>query len=174
MKNRLILKLVDLYNLDCNHNISFDIDGEFFKNYGNVEFEDSKFNIAVTAQQVEDSIILGVKIVGEVVVECDRCCMPLLVPMEITENILLLKEEDNTEDNDEDLVIFISEGTTVVDITDFVYDFIVLSLPMQNIHPDDEDGNSTCDASQLEVLEKYNKKNRIDPLWDDLKKIKFN
>ncbi|MGI6717995.1 MAG: YceD family protein [Bacteroidales bacterium] len=174
MKNKLVLKTADLYNLDCNHNISFDIDGEFFKSYGNIDFEDSRFNVAVTSQLVDSSIILDVKIIGEVNVDCDRCCMPLLVPMEIKENILILKEDDNTEVQDEDLVIFISEGTTVVDISDMVYDFIVLNLPMQNIHPDDENGNSTCDARQLQILEKYLKKDIIDPRWEDLKKIKFN
>jgi uncharacterized metal-binding protein YceD (DUF177 family) len=57
-----------------------------------------------------------------------------------------------------------------------MYEYIVLSLPVQRIHPDDENGRSGCDPDMLEKLKaltakELNLENQADPRWDALKGI---
>jgi uncharacterized metal-binding protein YceD (DUF177 family) len=41
------------------------------------------------------------------------------------------------------------------------------------VHPDDENGNSTCDEEQISLLNQYSKRTTNDPRWDALKNLKL-
>jgi uncharacterized metal-binding protein YceD (DUF177 family) len=48
---------------------------------------------------------------------------------------------------------------------------------MRCVHPDDENGNSTCDSEMLNLLDSMQQKehdeNEIDPRWEKLKELKI-
>ena len=58
----------------------------------------------------------------------------------------------------------------------FVYESIMLALPIQVLHPDDENGNSTCNPEILKIMNEHSpdakKEDEIDPRWEALKKLK--
>ena len=51
--------------------------------------------------------------------------------------------------NDDDELIFISREDNFIETADLIYDYINLSLPMQLIHPDKEDGTPGCNPEVL-------------------------
>jgi len=58
------------------------------------------------------------------------------------------------------------------DLSTYIYEFIHLGLPARLLHPDDENGNSTCDPEMLRLLEKLAPAGTVDPRWEALKKLK--
>jgi uncharacterized metal-binding protein YceD (DUF177 family) len=80
--------------------------------------------------------------------------------------------DEFTEDTDE--VMYLQPGEFEVNVAKLIYEFIVVSIPIRHIHPDDEQGNSICNPEMLKKLEQYEApeaEEKIDPRWNDLKKL---
>jgi uncharacterized metal-binding protein YceD (DUF177 family) len=69
-------------------------------------------------------------------------------------------------------VVVIPETEYQFDLSSYIYEFIHLALPVRLLHPDDEDGNSTCDPDMLRLLETLAPTgDTFDPRWEALKKL---
>jgi len=51
-------------------------------------------------------------------------------------------------------VVFIPRSETVIDFRTWVYEFLMLSIPLQRIHPDKPDGSQGCNPETLKLLNK--------------------
>lgn len=67
-------------------------------------------------------------------VECDRCLGDCSVPIDY-EGELLVKFSDEVREYDGD-TLWLSPSEDFVDLTQYIYESIVLSLPYQRVHPD--------------------------------------
>ena len=91
---------------------------------------------------------------------------------------MLVKFSD-TESDDTDEVIFLQSGEHQVSVAKLIYEFIVLSIPIRHVHPDDEEGNSLCDPEMLKKIDEYravgsNDTDVADPRWNELRRISGN
>jgi uncharacterized metal-binding protein YceD (DUF177 family) len=96
---------------------------EFFQTFDNSEILDADVNVDITVvkeglRKVEAVLHLS----GTVTVPCDRCLEPLVVPVE-AEPSEVFQLDTVTED---------------WDLSQAVYDYICLSLPLQRVHPEGE------------------------------------
>ncbi|MEY2739721.1 MAG: hypothetical protein RL259_1630, partial [Bacteroidota bacterium] len=88
---------------------------------------------------------------------------------------LVVKFGDAFNDENEELLI-IPHGEFQINVAQYIYESIVLSVPLRRIHPGVKDGSLTEVIEKLEALApKENKeseqKNDIDPRWENLKKL---
>ena len=92
-------------------------------------------------------------------------------PLEF-ESLLLVKFGAVRDDSDPE-IITIPQDEHVLDLKQYLYEFIHLNLPIQRIHPDDEKGESTCDPSMIQKLREHlvGEENENDPRWDELKRL---
>ena len=76
------------------------------------------------------------------------------------------------ESSDPDIITLPADEQEL-DLKQHIYEYILLSIPIKRVHPDDEFGNSTCDPFMLKKLEEFiiDQENEIDPRWDELKKL---
>jgi uncharacterized protein len=60
-----------------------------------------------------------------------------------------------------------------LDMKQYFYEYILLALPIKRVHPDDKNGNSTCDPEMLKKLKEHiiSEEVESDPRWDELKKL---
>jgi uncharacterized protein len=156
------------------HLFDFTADQRFFAGFEESEIEKGNVNIQVELEKRSTYLRLTFMLEGEVELICDRCLEAYLQPIK-SRNIMLVKfSETETDDGDE--VIYIHPGSYQVEVAKLIYEFIVLSIPIRHVHPDDQDGNSLCDPEMLKKLDEYKANdlteiNPIDPRWNDLKKI---
>jgi uncharacterized protein len=156
------------------HLFDFTADQRFFAGFEESEIEKGSVNIQVELEKRSTYLRLTFMLEGEVELICDRCLEAYLQPIK-SRNIMLVKfSETETDDGDE--VIYIHPGSYQVEVAKLIYEFIVLSIPIRHVHPDDQDGNSLCDPEMLKKLDEYKANdlteiNPIDPRWNDLKKI---
>lgn len=152
------------------HHFDFVINNKFFEAIEYAELEKGLVDVSLELIKQERMMIFEFNFKGFVEVLCDRCLEPFDQAIEGQERLIVKLGERFEEQTDE--VIIISESDYEFDTSPYIYEYISLLLPMQHIHPDDENGNSTCDKDMLDRLSSDNNEHESDPRWDVLKKLK--
>ena len=123
---------------------------EFFDSFENSEILDAHLDADVSVEKSGRYIGVDCDVRGEVTVECDRCLDELDMPVDV-EIRLSVKygSEESSEDpqQGEREVIFIPETDAEMDMSQIIYDYVCLSLPMQRMHDEGE-----CNP---EVMKRY-------------------
>ena len=125
------------------HDFHFKVDGGLFRAFGSTEIKDGDCDVSVALERGESMLTLDVNVDGSVVVECDRCLEDCNVPIHY-EGQLLVKFSDEVHEYDGE-VIWLLPMEDEVDLTQYIYESIVLALPYQRVHPDGE-----CNPDMLE------------------------
>lgn len=141
--------LIDLNGLTSGERLwSGALDGKFFVGFGNTEILDADVSVEVGARKTEERVLVDVRMKGSLTVSCDRCLEDLQIPVE-SEALLEVRHEGRTETAPEDdrELIFIGVEETELDLSQVVYDYLCLSLPIQRHH---EEGR--CNPQVLKYL----------------------
>ena len=153
----------------------FTLDGSFFSSFENESLEDGEVNFVVVMEKGEHLLTFDFSFTGCVRTVCDRCLQPIDIPVSGTER-LFVKFSD-TETSDDENIIVIPENEYQIELSHIMYEYVATALPMRCVHPDDENGNSTCDSEMLNLLDSMQQKehdeNEIDPRWEKLKELKI-
>jgi uncharacterized metal-binding protein YceD (DUF177 family) len=152
------------------HHFDFVIDKKFFDAIEYAELENGSIELDLNLIKQERMMIFEFDFKGWVEVVCDRCLEKFDHPVDGHERLIVKFGEAFEEQSDE--VVIIPERAYEFNISSYLYEFIKLSLPMQVIHPDDENGNSTCNKEMLDRLSNHHEETESDPRWDALKKLK--
>jgi len=155
------------------HEFSFELDRQFFASFEHSEIEEGNVKAVILLERKSGVMTLNFAIKGKVEVICDRCLEPFFTEI-YTSQKLFIKTGDSTEELDE-VVIMINKDDHEIEVGHFMYEFVILALPYKRIHPDNEQGHSTCNAEMLKRLETHKIKQehdvQTDPRWDALKGI---
>ncbi|MFR9523207.1 MAG: DUF177 domain-containing protein [Rikenellaceae bacterium] len=119
------------------------VDSEFFNRFETSEISAGNCSVDVQLQRGETMLELDVKIAGEVVVECDRCLEDCPVSIDY-QGSLIVKFSSEVSDYDGD-ILWLSPQETQVDLSQYIYESIVLSLPYQRVHEPGE-----CNPAMIE------------------------
>jgi uncharacterized protein len=157
---------------DGNHDFTFDIDGKFFTYFEQSGIEHGSVHVAILLEKKKGIMALHFHLTGEVEVICDRCLGSFMNPVD-TRSTIYLKTGENPGEI-EDNVIVIGREDYELDVSHLIYEFAVLALPIQRIHPAGKNGVSACDPEMIRKLEEYrsekhNREDIPDPRWDALK-----
>lgn len=125
------------------HDFVFDLDGALFAAYEQTEIRDGAGKVYVRLNRSERQLVLDVRIDARVVVPCDRCLEDCTLPVAYEGQLVVKFSEEGGEYDGE--VLWLYPGDTEVDLAQYVYESIVLSLPYRRVHPDGE-----CDPAMLE------------------------
>jgi uncharacterized metal-binding protein YceD (DUF177 family) len=169
-KNEYVIRFSEL--IDEEVSFEFSLEETFFLDFESSEWQGGNILATIVARKRTDGITLNFNLEGHLDVACDRCLgtFPLAVKSRET---LFVKygHEEGELDND---VVQVSRDDNQIDVSDFLYEYLVLSIPVKRIHPSDASGNTLCDPAVIAKLEKHllsEEKNETDPRWDDLKKL---
>lgn len=156
------------------HSFDFEIGNSFFDQFEESEIKEGNLTAVVETVKSSSLIEMVVKITGTVKICCDRC-LEMFDEAVSCENRLLVKFGKNADDTDPE-IITLPHDEHELDMRQFFYEYIHLALPIQRIHPDDENGNSKCDPEMLNRLKEHlvDEESRVDPRWDELKKLMNN
>lgn len=154
------------------HNFEFDIDRQFFEVIEDTDIRDGEVKVWLVFDKQPRLFTLQFTLQGEVMLACDRCLSDLTLPVD-AENTLYIRLGDHAEEESED-VILMPDTEYQIDVSNFIHEFIVLSLPMRKVHGEDDAEGSSCDPDMLSRLNEHPQSDDIDPRWEALKKLKDN
>ncbi len=154
------------------HKFSFEVDGKFFDHFQDSPIHDCKVNVQLEFEKKETFFILKFFIDGTVNVECDRCLV--IFDKEIFGDFTcyIKFSEEPSKTSDEPDVMFISREQTVIDISQLIYEYINLCLPMQKLGCENPGNEPQCNKEVLEYLKQNRNKQEADPRWEMLKNLK--
>jgi uncharacterized protein len=152
-----------------NHPFTFEIEDAFFEHFEYSEVRKGKLHVDCMLDKQSRMMVLYFDISGEVIVPCDRCGEDFNLPVEGSEKLIVKFGTDHQEESEDILVI--TEKEHELDVSQFLYEYVHLLLPMQKIHGNDENGNSLCNPEVTRYI-KENEDHPADPRWEVLKKLK--
>ena len=114
----------------------FEVDDTLFAAYESRDIRGGKCQVKATMQKSEHQLDFDFVITGEVTCECDRCLEDCQMPIDY-EGHLIVRISDQQGEYDGE-AMWISPAENEVDLTQYIYESIVLSLPYQRVHPEGE------------------------------------
>ncbi len=171
----------DKYNVDLRGlktallELEFDLDNAFFADIEGEEFQKGTVKAVVTVKKNREIFDFHFTLNGTVVVPCNRCLDDLELEV-ATENTLRVKLGD--EYADEGDIVIVPEQDGDLNIAWYLYEFIVLALPMRRVH-----APGKCNHEMMGRLRKHSAEEasesgddteqEIDPRWAGLKNIQI-
>jgi uncharacterized protein len=161
-----------------NHRFVFEIDDRFFETFENSLVNKGKIKAKVTLQKQSTLLIVGISVKGTVVLMCDRCLEDFDQQVKNKSQLIVKFSSEQEELSDDLIVLAVDEHQ--INIAQYLYEQIILGLPMKHVHPTNKEGNSDCNPEMLEKLKQYliddetpleNEEPVIDERWSELKKL---
>jgi len=158
------------------HHFDYQINNAFFENFDYDEFQNSDIKVAVVLDKKSNMLELDFKHKGTVNVPCDLTGEDFDLPIKGKMKLIVRFGEVFNNDNEELLIL--PFGEFEIDIIQYIYEMIALSVPLKRVHPGVKDGSLKTEAldklKELQVKEevkKEEKEENIDPRWDKLKQL---
>ena len=181
----------ELYNVPLRdmkeetHTIDYHLDDVYFKKIDSPEVQKGDVQATVVVSKKAQAFELQFVLDGKIVVPCDRCLDDMELPIHQKEKLLVKLGKSFSE---EDEIVIVPESEGMINVAWFLYEFIVLSIPIKHVHAsgecnktmaskfkkyavrqsDDEEGG---DDSNVEDDDFYEEKTTADPRWDGLQNI---
>jgi len=106
----------------------------FFNLFGNQEIREAIIEVTVVLTKENHLIRLEVTLQGSVIRSCDRCLGDVPTPVSYHAPIVV-EFAENDGDYEGEEIISISPTATQINLTQYVYDSICVSFPLQSLHP---------------------------------------
>lgn len=141
--------VIDIKGLSIGtHRREFKVGEDFFKSFGNDTILNADLEVILLIDKSNGWIKVDCNITGNVEVECDRCLAELRLPVNISTTFTVKFSSVRDEDEDYgDDVIVLNESDGELDMSQIIYDYVCLSLPLKKVHPDGE-----CDPVMMEKM----------------------
>ena len=157
------------------HHFNFEIDNTFFHNFEFEEFNTVKLKLDLKLIKKTTLLELYFMTSGFVNVNCDITNEPY--DQKIDDQFKLVVKFGSEYNNDNEDILIIPHGEYEINIAQYIYELVVLAVPVKRVHPGIEDGTLKSDIlSKLEELSpgkdnKIKSSEDIDPRWNNLKKL---
>jgi uncharacterized metal-binding protein YceD (DUF177 family) len=160
------------------HEFEYAIDDKFFEPYEQQDFENCLAKVKLVLEKSTSFMLLKFEVGGKLDVLCDRCGNGLTMNLWDEFNIVvkLVEDADEMNETEEDPdVYYINRTESHLQLSDWIYEFINLSIPMTKTCADDEKGQSLCNKEVLAKLKKMKDEIGDVPaqsIWKGLDKFK--
>ncbi|WP_458628318.1 YceD family protein [Winogradskyella sp. PC D3.3] len=157
------------------HHFDFQIDNAFFEHFEYDEFNAVDVNIDLEFDKKSTLLELHFSAEGTINLNCDITNEPY--NQAISDDFKLVVKFGNEYNDDNEDILIIPHGEYEINVAQYIYELIILAVPIKRIHPGIEDGTLESDIlSKLEELRpsedhKTKSSEDIDPRWNNLKKL---
>ncbi|MEQ8471635.1 MAG: DUF177 domain-containing protein [Marinoscillum sp.] len=166
---------IDIFSLSHKlHEFEFEIDDRLFSLYEHSLVDKGKGHCKLQIDRSETMMSLHFDIDVKIELTCDRSLDQFDYPVKIDENLIIKFGEENYTLSEE--VIVIKQDTASINVAEFIYEFIMLAVPMKKLHPryeatEEEEPDLIYTSQQDDTKEQSDE---VDPRWEALKKLKGN
>ncbi len=158
------------------HQFDYQISKTFFDRFEYHEFDNCDIKVEVVLDKKSTMLELSFKHKGTVNVPCDLTSELFDLPIKGKIKVVVQFGEEFNNENEELLIL--PHGEHQIDIAQYIYEMIALSVPFKRVHPGVKDGtlqNETLDKLKALTVKEQKKENikeeNIDPRWDKLKQL---
>ncbi len=121
------------------HRFEFELNKAFLEAIGDEELLDVEADVEVVMTKTAQMLTFEVAMDGTAYVECDRCLDELEYPIEADDTLYVKFSEEEIEFDGE--VMWLNPAEDELDLSGYIYETLLLSLPYQRTHERLEDCN---------------------------------
>lgn len=153
------------------HHLTFQVANGFFQHFEESYLQQGNILVKVDLDKRPTLLILDIDFSGTVKTVCDLCAEEGDLPIEGQEQVLV-KFTDNPGDDEQ--VIYLATGEAQLNIAQYLYEFITLSVPIRKVPCADIENEPTCNAKALDLIKGDEEKDETEanPIWAELNKLK--
>ncbi len=157
------------------HQFEYEITKAFFDDFNYDDFESCNIKVSIVLEKKSTMLELNFKHKGTVYVPCDVTGEMFDLP--VKSKLRLLVQFGDAFNNDNEELLILPHGEHQIDVSQYIYEMIALSVPLKRVHPGIKEGTLQSPAldklQELKVkkTEKKEEKEETDPRWDQLKKL---
>lgn len=159
------------------HQFEYQVDNAFFDAFEYDDFNSSDIRIKVNFEKKSTMLEVQLEHSGTVNVACDVTGEDFDMP--IDGNLKLVVNFGDEFNNDNEELLILPHGEHQLDVSQYIYEMIVLSVPLRRVHSGVLDGslkNAALDKlNEISVTEintdSESDTEEIDPRWDKLKQL---
>ena len=126
------------------HKFEYQISNAFFEIFDYNEFQNSDIKVNVVLDKQSNLLELNFKHEGTINVPCDLTSEDFDLP--IKGKLKLIVRFGETFNNDNEELLILPFGEFEIDIAQYIYEMIILSIPLKRIHPGIKDGSLNTEA----------------------------
>ena len=158
------------------HQFEYQINKAFFDHFEYDDFESADIKVDLVLEKKSLMLELHLKHKGSVHVPCDVTGEMFDLPVEGNLRVVVQFGDEFNNENEELLIL--PHGEHQLDVSQYIYEMIALSVPLRRVHPGVEDGtlqsvalDKLNELKVTEVEEEVEEEKEIDPRWDKLKQL---
>jgi uncharacterized protein len=148
------------------HEFLFTVDNSFFEYFENPDVHGGNLKVDISLTKKNSFMELVFSLRGTLRITCDRCLDEFDTVVDAKELLYVRFGEDYTEL--EDNVIIIPREDNRINVSQYIYEFAILNLPLKKVHPMGENGEPECNPEMLAILKKHSTELKgTNQIWDD-------
>ncbi|MBI1287111.1 MAG: DUF177 domain-containing protein [Flavobacteriales bacterium] len=153
------------------HDFDFVVDDSFFEKLDYSPIRKGAVDVKIELEKKSSMLVLNFQLNGWVAENCDRCSVEYQQHSE-GEHTVFVKFGDDYEELDDNLLM-IPRGDFELDVTQLIYEFIGLNIPLRKVPCEEADDLTICDQDVLAKLDaSRSEQEKNNPLWAKLNEIK--
>ena len=153
------------------------MDDQFFEKFENSEVKKGSLKADVVLTKQTTLMIFEFAVKGTVELLCDRCLDNYQQKVKNKSKLFVKFGHEEEELSDDVIVIDYEEFQ--LNVARFLYELVILGLPVKRTHPVDKNGKSGCDPEMIKKLNEYliteetvSDEEPVDDSWkEELKKL---
>lgn len=159
------------------HYYDYKIESAFFNDFEDSFIHKGELDVKMTLDKSDAHIITEFTIRGIVELACDRTGELFDYNVESSNKLIFKYADEYAELTDE--IVTIPKDAQRINVAQYIYEFIGLSVPIKKIHPrfsseDEDPAEETLLIYTTGSPEEKDDEDQIDPRWELLKNIKNN
>jgi uncharacterized protein len=152
VKKKPVQCLIPLHSLkNGEHEFHFTLDNTIFTDNQYDDVHNAGLKADINFNKNSSILMLNFNITGTINLTCDRCGDNFDMPVELKRQLIV--KTDSHSHQEEDDMVSLSMDEYEFDAAPYIYQYVVLSLPMQRIHVVDKDGKSACNPEVINKLD---------------------
>ncbi len=151
--------------------LEYKLDDEYFKTIEALDVQRGELSSCLSVNRTDDFFELNFHTEGVVHIPCDICLDDMDQSIETNNRLVVKFGDDYSED---DGLVTVPENEGMLDVSWFIYEFIVLDIPIKHVH-----APGKCNPAMIELLEEHSaarsgeeEEESVDPRWEALLKLK--
>lgn len=158
------------------HEYNYQVDDLFFDEFGEQDFVSTNAHVKLLLEKSNSFMMLRFEIGGKTQVTCDRCGndLPIQLFEEFTITVKMTDDPEVMNEQEEDPdVFYISRGESHIDVKNWLYEFVNLSIPMQKTCEYENMDGPHCNPAAREVLNNMKpEEKKENSIWKGLEKFR--
>jgi uncharacterized metal-binding protein YceD (DUF177 family) len=135
------------------HDFKFTISKPFFEEFEHLEVPDGDLDVAIELSKNAGFLELLITLRGQIHVQCDRCLGYFKMPLDYKGHLVVRFDENPQEPDDEVMVLYPDDHQ--LNLKQYLYECISISIPYKKVHPELPNGETACDPEMLKRLNEH-------------------